>query len=92
MACTPETRAGKWWYAYEAGGTSCVIANSGSDGGTSCGNKVYRWPMEEKKKVYLERALELDTWNVNCPIWGITATKNNKYNQKGRKHPPGTAR
>ena len=46
----------------------------------------------EKKKVYLERALELDTWNVNCPIWGITATKNNKYNQKGRKHPPGTAR
>ena len=28
MAYTPETRAGKWWYAYEAGGASCVIANS----------------------------------------------------------------
>ena len=42
-----------------------------------------------KKRLYPERALELETWNANCPIWGVTATKNNKYNKKGRKHPLG---
>jgi len=30
----------------------------------------------------MERALELDTWNVNCPIWGITTTKNNNATRR----------
>ena len=46
------------------------------------------------KKIKMERALELDAWNVNCPIWGITTTKNNNatsraQQQQGRKRPLG---
>ena len=42
----------------------------------------------------MERALELDTWNANCPLWGITTTKNNNatrraQQQQGRTRPLG---